>query len=125
MKFLFSRVKSFVTFSGFFILLSCNKQIAKTRILFHIHHAYGFKAYLETIPFAGQKREVIDSAIIKNGNDVITFIISEKEERPYKLRIRDSGVDILVINDSPEITVEADIIKPDDYTFKNSPATIS
>jgi len=124
-KSLFSRIKIFVTFSGFFILLACNKQVAKTKIRFHIHHAYGFQAYLESIPFAGQKREVIDSATIKNGNDVITFIIPEKEERPYKLKIRDSRMDILVINDRPEMTVEADIIKPDEYTLENSPATIS
>src|SRR5213075_761073 len=100
MKSTFSRIRFFMAFSGLFVLLCCgNKKTSETKLHFHIHHAYGFKAYLETIPFAGERSRIIDSTTVRNGDEIITFRITGNE-RPYKLKIRDSRVDILVINDS-------------------------
>ena len=113
-------------FLGFLILVGCNrKEQYRTKLIFHIHHAYGHKVYLEAIPFADEKRYVIDSAMVKNGNDLITFNIPKLEERPYKLRVSNSRLEAVFINDTGEIIIEGNIFKPNDYRIEHSPATIS
>jgi thiol-disulfide isomerase/thioredoxin len=113
-------------FLGFLILVCCNrKKQYGTKLIFHIHHAYGHQVYLEAIPFADEKRYVIDSAMVKNGNDLITFNIPKLEERPYKLRVSNSRLEVVFINDTEEIIIEGNIFKPNDYRIEHSPATVS
>ncbi|HYM95607.1 MAG TPA: hypothetical protein VET23_15825, partial [Chitinophagaceae bacterium] len=69
-------------------VLSCNKKEKQiTKLTFHIHYAYGYKIYLETVPFTGEKTQIIDSATVKNGDDRIIFRIPKTEERPYIVKI--------------------------------------
>jgi thiol-disulfide isomerase/thioredoxin len=108
------------------ICFCCGKEEpSKTKVIFHIHHAYGHKVFLQTVPYTDEKPVTVDSATVKSGNDIIELFIPKGEERPYRVRIFESRIDILVINDSPAITVEANIFKPSEYTVKNSKATQS
>jgi len=108
------------------ICFCCGEEkLSKTKVIFHIHHAYGHKVVLQTIAYADEKPLVIDSAFIKNGNDTVELFMPAGEERPCRLRIPDSKIDIVVINDAPVISVEANVFKPLDYTVANSKATQS
>jgi len=108
----------------FFICCNTNRS-SVAKINFHIHHAYGQKVYLQTIAFGKEKGKTVDSAIIKSGDDVITFKLPNAEERPYKIRTREIPAEFFFINDKPDLTIEANILKPDEYKIENSPATIS
>jgi thiol-disulfide isomerase/thioredoxin len=110
---------------GLLFTISCNKKAATTKITFRIHHAKGHKIYLQPISFAGETTQILDSAIINKGDETITFNIPTSEERPYKLRIKDSRLDIFFINDTDEIIIEANIFKPKDFSVQHSPATSS
>jgi thiol-disulfide isomerase/thioredoxin len=121
--------RNFVSMLHLFLMLfitGCNQnKPSNTKLTFHIHAGYGHKVYLETVAFSGEKRNIIDSAAIKSGNDLIIFNIPSSEQRTYKLKVSDSRLEIFFINDTPEITIEANIIKPHDYYVEHSPATIS
>jgi thiol-disulfide isomerase/thioredoxin len=109
-----------------FICFCCEQnKLSKTKVVFHVHHAYGHKVFLQTIPYVDENPVVVDSATIKSGNDTIVLYIPQGNETPYRLRINDSRIEILIINDSPVITVEANIFKPFEYTVGNSKATQS
>lgn len=109
-----------------FICFCCEQnKLPGTKISFHIHHAYGHKVFLQTIPYADERPAVVDSAMVKNGNDTVELFIPPGDERPYSLRVNDSRIDILIINDNPVITAEANIFKPLDHTVGNSKATKS
>jgi len=75
---------------------------------------------LQTIPYTDEKPVIVDSAIIKSGNDTIELYIPQGDERPYRLRVNESRIEILIINDSPVINVEANIFKPSDYIVEGS-----
>src|SRR5712671_6095037 len=105
-------------------IIGCNQnKLSNTKLTFHLHAGYGHKAYLETVAFSGERRNIIDSAAIKSGNDLITFNIPPSEQRPYKVKVSDSRLEIFFINDTPEIEIEANIMKPHDYYVQHSPAT--
>jgi len=128
-------MKRIFSFNAFYILLFCflaficfcceQNKLSKTKIVFHVHHAYGHKVFLQTIPYTDEKPVIVDSAIIKSGNDTIELYIPQGDERPYRLRVNESRIEILIINDSPVITAEANIFKPFEYTVGNSKATQS
>ncbi|MFI5133042.1 MAG: hypothetical protein ACHQEB_01835, partial [Chitinophagales bacterium] len=107
-------------------LASCNnKETAFTKLSFHIHFAYGHKVYLETVAAINEKTQVLDSALIKNGNDLISFNIPKKEEGIYRAKVIGTDVNIIFIGDSPEISIDANILHPQDYRIDKSPATIA
>ena len=109
-----------------FVCFFCEQdKPSETKVIFHVRHAYGHKVFLQTIPYADEKPLIVDSATIKNGNDTIELHIPHGDERPYRLRVNDSRIDILIINDNPVITAEANIFKPLDHTVGNSEATQS
>jgi thiol-disulfide isomerase/thioredoxin len=128
MKRIFS-LKGFYIFLFYFLVLICfrceQNKLSGTKVFFHIHHAYGHKVFLQTIPYADEKFIVVDSATIKNGNDTVELYIPPGDERPYRLRVDNSRIDFLIINDNPVITAEANIFKPLDHTVGNSKATQS
>ena len=105
-------------------LFGCNNADQyKSRIYFNIHHAKGFKVLLETVPYFNEGRGLVDSAVVKSGDDIIELKIKNPEERAYKIRIPQMSFQILVINDKPLVTIEADILHPDAFKVNNSPAT--
>jgi thiol-disulfide isomerase/thioredoxin len=112
-------------FLGFLLTISCNQKDAKTKITFRIHNAKGHKIYLQPISFAGETEQILDSAIINKEDVTITFNIPALEERPYKLRVKDSPLDIFFINDASEIIIEANTLNPKNFSVQHSPATIS
>ena len=125
-NFFVKTLSSFIFLLLILICVYCNRsESSKTKLVFRIHHAYGHKVFLQTMSYAGQKAVIVDSAIARNGNDVIELNIPEGEERPYRLRVSGTRIDILIINDSPVITIEANIFKPQEYSAKNSKATSS
>ena len=128
-------MKRFFPVQDAYILLLCflvvicfcceQNKFSGTKVIFHIHHAYGHKAFLQTIPYADEKPVIVDSANIENGNDTVELHVPQGDERPYRLRINNSRMEIVIINDSPVIDAEANIFKPLDYTVRNSKATQS
>jgi thiol-disulfide isomerase/thioredoxin len=111
--------------TGTLFFLSCNnnRSVTNTTIDFRIHNARGLNVVLEIVPFINEKQEIIDSAIIKSGDDVVKFTIKDAEERAYKIRIPETGFEIVFINDKPGIQIEAGLLQPQNFTIKNSPAT--
>jgi hypothetical protein len=104
----------------------CNRtDVRNTRIAFRIHGGYRHKAYLQTVPLAGEKRAVLDSVDITSGNDLVVFNVKAPEERPYEIKVTDSRLHVFFINDSPEISIEARLIRPNDFSVQHSPATSS
>ena len=112
--------------SYFILLISCSdKKYSGRKFTLNIHHAYGRKVFLETLPFQNEKKAVMDSATVKSGNDFISFNIPDTEERPFRLKIDESNLEIYFINDISETILEADILKTDDFKVIKSPATNS
>ena len=112
--------------SYFILLISCSdKKYSGRKFTLNIHHAYGRKVFLETLPFQNEKKSVMDSATVKSGNDFISFNIPDTEERPFRLKIDESNLEIYFINDISETILEADILKTDDFKVIKSPATNS
>jgi thiol-disulfide isomerase/thioredoxin len=109
-----------------FVFISCKQRDSlSTTVNFRIHSAYGYKVYLKKVPFRGEKEEIIDSATVKSGNDIITFRIRGGEQSAFRLKVKDTRLDIILINDSPEIEITANILRPADFTIKGSPASAS
>jgi peroxiredoxin len=81
--------------------------------------------YLELVEFQDIAPKVLDSAVIEAGESRFTFNIKGiDKESIYRLRFGIDEVFVLLINDIPKITFDADWIKFGDYTT-NSPATNS
>jgi thiol-disulfide isomerase/thioredoxin len=112
-------------FLGFVFTISCNQKKPKTKIAFRIHHAKGFKIFLQPLTFAGETKQILDSETVKSGNELIIFNVPASEQRPYNLKVWNSRLDIFFINDAPEITIEANILKPKEFSVQHSPATMS
>ena len=112
----------------FFLLLfhtSCNSKEKKAEVLLRIHLAKDHKVYVYPISFTGEQKQILDSATIKSSHEEVVFHIPKGEERPFKIKIQNSPLDIFFINDSPEITIEATLFSHNDYSVQNSPATAS
>src|SRR5437868_7199382 len=82
------------------------------------------KAYLETIPYTNEKKQILDSIkLIKGNKQSAYFSIPFTEERSYKIRFSNSRLEIILINDSPKITIHGNIYQPNIYFFENSPSS--
>jgi thiol-disulfide isomerase/thioredoxin len=112
---------------GFWYLVgssSCKSNEGSVSIVnFHIRYAYGQKVYLETIPLPNEKMRIIDSEIIKNGNDRIVFKIQGDEERPYEVRVKESPLNIMFINDASPVEIDGNFLHPEQYKVQGSPGT--
>ncbi len=127
MKIISQQLRGIIYFFLILVLpVSCtNKEGSVTRLTFHIHFAYGHKVYLETVPAINEKTQIIDSALVKNGDDLIAFRISKDEERIYRLKVNGTELSIIFVDDNPAISIEANLLHPQDYRVDGSPATIA
>ena len=107
------------------LTLSCTHVNDGTRIRFRIHHAIGHTVYLQPIAFAGEQQTTLDSAIVIEPDQTIQFTVAGSEQRPFNLRVKGARLAVFFINDAPEITIEANIFRPNDFSISNSPATAS
>ncbi|MFL5786693.1 MAG: hypothetical protein ACJ748_01455, partial [Flavisolibacter sp.] len=112
-----------------FILTGCITSSSNRRTIIYLDIRTGSndtKAYLETIPYANEKKEILDSIkLIKGNKQSAYFPIPFTEERSYKIRFSNSRLEIILINDSPKITIHGNIYQPNNYFFENSPASSS
>lgn len=109
------------------IFSGCKPQNAgnKTLVIFHIDHAAGRYVYIETLPYANEEKKILDSAKINGGKAIVELALTGIEERPLNLRVSNSEVKILFVNDSPEIIIKGNILKPDEYSIEQSPGMMA
>jgi thiol-disulfide isomerase/thioredoxin len=93
----------------------------KTRVIFHIDHAAGRYVYIETFPYTNEGKSILDSAQIIGGKAITELTVTGIEERPLSLRVSESEVKIVFVNDAPEIIIKGNILKPDEYSIEQSP----
>jgi hypothetical protein len=104
--------------------MNCTQKKEKEKFVkFRIHHAKGFKVILETVQYINESQSKVDSGIVSSGDEELVFKIKDPEERAYKIRIPEIGFIILFISDSPLVLIESNILQPDSFKVKNSPAT--
>jgi peroxiredoxin len=105
------------------ILLSCNhkSEQGKFTITGQIKNAPDQKIYLEELFFSEKNPEVLDTAVMKNGQ--FTISASAPEEGLYRIRMEKDSAFFIFINDKSEIPFTADFTKlsVEAGTF-NSPA---
>ena len=118
---------------GFLVILflfSCSNESGKTiirstKVNVHLANAYNQKVLLEAIPILDQKLRKIDSASIKERLETRTFEINDSVENLYQVRVANSPMKIVFINDAPEVDIYIDFFNPDTANVKRSPATTS
>jgi thiol-disulfide isomerase/thioredoxin len=105
-------------------LFSChdNKTTGKSIVELIIKSARDKTVYIETIPYEGEEKEILDSLVINSGDFSGRLSIKKIEERPLVLKISGTDIRIIFINDVREITVKANIIRPREYSIEKSPA---
>ena len=105
------------------IFSGCKSENAgdKTHVIFHIDHAAGRYVYIETLPYTNEGKRILDSAIIIGGKAITELTVTGIEERPLSLRVSESEVKIVFVNDAPEIIIKGNILKPDEYSIEQSP----
>lgn len=113
----------FIAYLITIIFSGCKSENAgnKTLVIFHIDHAAGRYVYIETLPYPKEKKKILDSAKINGGNAIVELTVTGIEERPLNLRVSDSEVKIVFVNDAPEIIIKGNILKPDEYSIEQSP----
>jgi thiol-disulfide isomerase/thioredoxin len=116
---------SYIIFLIFFLLSNCLcKEKNRSNLMVHIHGAYGFKVMLEAIPFINEPGKLVDSAMVKKGDEFIHFSLPENEERSYVLRVENTKFETVFIADSRDITIEINnIVLPKQYKIYGSTAT--
>ena len=77
---------------------------------------------LERVPFGNEQDVIVDSAVIADGNKEVLLHIPPGEERLFRIRIPDSDVQCVFINDAPEIIIEGNYINGN-FKVSNSNAT--
>jgi len=93
----------------------------KTRVIFHIDHTAGRYVYIETLPYTNEEKKILDSAKIIGGKSITELTVTGIEERPLSLRVSESEIKIVFVNDAPEIIIKGNILKPDEYSIEQSP----
>ena len=102
-------------------LVSCkDEREGAFTITGKIDNAPTDKVYLQELPFAGAKPIVIDSTTIKNGSFELNGVA--KEEGIYAISVP-QGPQILLVNDSKNITVKMDVNNYKAYLTEGSKAS--
>jgi peroxiredoxin len=96
-----------------------------TELRFHIENGYNQTFYLEKINTSAGENGRIDSLAIKDRVEDRVLYIRNIEENLYRIRSADNRVDIILINDRPEIYLSADYLESKQFRFENSPASTS
>lgn len=117
MKYFFS----ILLFSVFFF--SCSDK-SDTTISISIKGAVGKKIYLVRLPFLDEKEVILDSATVVDLNHPVKFVISDKVQRPYIIRVAKSGKVYQFVNDTKSVELSINHINGK-YTIALSPASIS
>ena len=77
---------------------------------------------LEQIPFENEREIIVDSALITDGNKAVILHIPKGEQRLFRLRVPDSNVKCIFINDALAIDIDANYINGN-CKVQHSPAT--
>ncbi|HNP24382.1 MAG TPA: TlpA disulfide reductase family protein [Panacibacter sp.] len=89
-----------------------------------IKGAAGKKIYLVRLPFLDEKEAVLDSATVVDVNHPVEFLVEDKEQRPYVIRVKESGKIYQFINDTKEVRLDINHINGK-YSIALSPASES
>jgi thiol-disulfide isomerase/thioredoxin len=101
---------------------SCTKNSAGTKVILNLKAGLNEKVFLDKIAFNDEKQVTVDSATVTDNHHPIIFKVPVNEERLYRLRISNSNMRIIFINDAKEVTINADWFT-NKYTVKGSAAT--
>ena len=121
-------LRSLIGFLFTFFLFSCSNESGKTlvrstKVKVHLENAYNQKVVLESLPVLDQKQRKLDSASIKDRVETRVFEVIDTVENLYQIRIANSPLKVVFINDKPEIDIY--IYYSDSVKVKGSPATES
>lgn len=121
-------LRSLIGFVLLFLMISCSEErnnavTKRTKVNAHLENAYNRKVVLESVPILDQKLKKLDSASIKDRVQTQVFEISDSVENLYQIRIANSPLKFVFINDEPEIDIY--FYFPDSVKVKRSPATES
>lgn len=110
--------------TGAYLLVSCSgKDKDAFEVTGSVKNSKSANVFLQEIPMNGKPPVMIDSAKIENGKFTLKGI--GKEEGLYQVAL-DAEPGVLIVNDEPEISIELDMSKKNDfYTVKGSPASES
>ncbi|MDB5025948.1 MAG: TlpA family protein disulfide reductase [Mucilaginibacter sp.] len=114
--------KSFLILINLLLCYSCTKYSTGTKVILNLKAGLNEKVFLEKIAFNDEKQILIDSATVTDNHHPIIFNVPVNEERLYRLRISNSNMRILFINDVKEITINADWFTGK-YSVKGTAAT--
>ena len=118
--------RSIILFVALVLLISCSNEtnkpaIRRTKVNVHLENAYNEKVVLESLPVLDQKQRKLDSASIKDRVETRVFEVIDTVENLYQIRIANSPLKVVFINDKPEIDIY--IYYRDSVRVKGSPAT--
>lgn len=117
-------MKNILTLFCLFLLSACHKAgPGKLTVEGTFEHAIGKKILLAELPFTSPQRLVLDSATL-DSSGVFRLQTIQEREGMYQLFI-ENGPGILLINDTSDITVHADVDSLGNYKVENSKASQS
>ena len=112
-----------VLVSSLLVISGCISNDAKpVEVRLTLHSGANQKVLLEQIPLGNEQQVIIDSAVITDGNKEVLLHIPPGEERLFRIRIPDSNVQCVFINDASEIVIDGNYINAK-CTVSNSRAT--
>ncbi len=107
------------------LLFGCDKgKPGATKITLYIESAYHKHVLLEQVAMNKEPALLLDSSFVKTGLDTIVLYVPKGEERLCQLKVEDSRMQVYVITDTKDITVNYNY-STGRYSFEGSPASNS
>lgn len=121
------RINSFLIFALLCLFISgCTVQSPDScKVLIEAENAYNQTLYLDNIPGEHEPVTHLDSIAIKDRLENIVFTIPKSEEGLYRIYTKDHRVEIVFINDEPEIKLYLNYLDNGNFIFNKSNANIS
>jgi len=110
------------------MVFSCRSGEIKSgqcELTLEIENGFNQVIYLENIPSVDVPIIKLDSVSIKDRVEKYRFIIKDKEQNLYRIRSADYRINIVFINDADHITLKVNYFEGKEFSFLNSPASIS
>lgn len=108
------------------LFFGCNRKEAKTiEVKLITENSYNQKIYVDDIPPDNNEISHLDSFSIKDRIEIIRFPLPQKEEELYRIYSKDHRIDIVLINDEPQIELYLNYLDNGNFQFKRSKANIS
>lgn len=116
----------FISFIGCLFIYGCGGKMSNSiKVNIVAENAYNQVLYLDNIPSENEQVKHLDSVSIKERVENVSFTIPQPEEDLFRIYTKDHRVDIVLINDQPEIELYLNYLDNGNFLFKKSRANIS